>query len=155
MKTASLVLGIIGGVLAIIIGIIYIVSGVAANALVGSVDQLGDTLQAVGDQLEAEGWTSEGDVDLSGLDNLDNAYNATVGAALTTVYIFGALGIVGGILGIIGGAKAKKKGVLAGVLLIIAAITGFLVAFGFLASILFIIAAILAFIPDKSAPAAA
>ena len=154
MKTASFVLGIIGGVLAIIIGIIYIIGGAAASAFVGSTDQLSNTLNELGDQLEADGWTVDNsDMDLSAL---DGTYNAAVGAALTTVYIFGILGIIGGVLGIIGGAISKKKNILAGIFLIIAAVTGFLVAFGFLASILFIIAAIFAFIPAKpAAPAVA
>jgi hypothetical protein len=132
--------------------------GIAANALVGSVNQLSDTMNELSDQMEAEGWTVDdsemglgdltSELELSGL---DAAYDTTVGAALTTVYIFGILGIIGGVLGIVGGALIKKKNILAGVFLIIAAITGFFVALGFLASILFIIAAIFAFIPDKKA----
>ncbi len=145
MKTASLVLGIIGGVLAIIIGVLYIVGGVAANAFMGSASVLENSLDELSEAMEAEGWTvEEGDVDFEGF---DTTYDATVGAAITSIYIFGALGIVGAVLGIIGGALAKKKNILAGIFLIIAAITGFLIAFGFLASILFIIAAILRFYP--------
>lgn len=165
MKTAGLVLGIIGGILAIILGFVYILGGIAADAIVGSTDQLSNTLNELdaslselSDQMEAEGWTvDDSDYGLGDLTDelevsgLDSAYDATVGAAITSAYIFGILAIIGGILGIIGGALIKKKNILAGIFLIIGAITGFFVALGFLASILFIIAAIFAFIPDKKA----
>lgn len=121
-------------------------------------NELDALLSELSDQMETEGWTVDesemglGDLtDELELSGLDTAYNATVGAAITTVYIFGILGIIGGVLGIVGGTLIKKKNILSGVFLIIAAITGFFVALGFLASILFIIAAIFAFIPDKNA----
>lgn len=148
MKTASLVLGIIGGVLAIIFGIIFIISGIAVNSLFGSADALADTMGELSEQMEAEGWTVEdSDVDMSG-------YDAAVGAGLTTIYVVGALSIVGAILGIVGGAMAKKKNVLAGILMLVAAIPSFFTGLGIIASILFIIGGILALIPDKSAPVA-
>ncbi len=128
MKTASLVLGIIGGVLAIIFAIMFIASGALVNTAV-------DTLE--------------------GFDAFDEVYNAAVGATTTWLYVAGILSIIGGILGIVGGALAKKKNVLAGILLVVAAIASLFTALGFIATILFVLAAVFAFIPEKSAPAVA
>ncbi len=149
MKTASLVLGIIGGVLAVIFGIVYIIGGIAAASLVGSADALANTLGEFGDAMEAEGWTVEdADVDFEGFDDV---YNASVGAGITMIYVVGIISIVGAVLGIVGGAMVKKKNVVAGVLMLVAAVPSFFTGLGILASILFIIGGILALIPDKQA----
>lgn len=151
MKTASLVLGIIGGVLAIIFGIIYIVGGIAASSLVGSADALGNTLDEFSEAMEAEGWVVE-DADLD-FEGYDDVYNASVGAGITMVYVVGILSIVGAVLGIVGGAMTKKKNVIAGILMLVAAVPSFFTGLGIIASILFIIGGILALIPEKqSAP---
>lgn len=134
MKTASLVLGIIAGVLAIIFGIIFMLSGALINYGTNYLDE-------VSSELEDMGWEVDVDVTLS-----DAGRTVATGATL-----IGIFSIVGAILGIIGGALAKKKGVLAGIFMIVAAIPSFFTGVGFIASILFIVGAILAFIPEKSA----
>lgn len=152
MKTASLVLGIIGGVLAIIFAIIFMVGGAfmdsAAN-YVRDMDDFGAAMDDLTYQLEAEGFTVE-DSDVN-YDALDDAINYGASAVATGFYIAGILGIIGGILGIVGGALAKKKNVVAGILMLVAAVPSFFTGLGIIASILFIIGGILALIPDKNA----
>lgn len=132
MRTASLVLGIVGGVLAIIFALIFIMGG----AFVGN---MGSVLGEMG----GDGLVIEGN---------DISIDQAVGVAVSSFYILGGLSIVGAVLGIVGGAMAKKKNIFAGVLLIVAAIPSFFT--GFIASIIFIIGGILAFIPQKDNQAA-
>ncbi len=156
MKTASLVLGIIGGVLAIIFAIVFMIGGAFVNSAASYVQDMGEfggAMDELSEQLEAEGFTVE-DSDVN-YDALDDAINYGASAVATGFYIAGILGIIGGILGIVGGALAKKKNVVAGILMLVAAVPSFFTGLGIIASILFIIGGILALIPDKSAPVAA
>lgn len=137
MKIASLVLGIIGGVLAIIFAIVFIAGG----ALMGSLTQGIDKLSA---QMEAQGWEVVKDETASTL--VSNA----AGVAAGTLWLIGIAGIVGAVLGIVGGALAKKQSVIAGILMLVAAIPSFFTGFGVIASVLFIVGGIFAFIPQKS-----
>jgi len=159
MKIASLVLGIIGGVLAIIIAIVYIAGGAvlgAGTSMYNQAAQLGDEaieqqLQQANDILKEAGFDEElGDIDVNTYSNIANQANAEVAG----LWIAGIAAIIGAILGIIGGAMAKKKGILAGIFMLIAAIPGFFIAFGFIASMLFIVGAVLSFIPEKPAATA-
>ena len=130
MKTASLVLGIIGGVLAVIFAVVFIAGG----ALMGGLTD------AITSQVEAEGWeVVEG-----------QSASAAVEVAAGTLWLIGIASIVGAVLGIVGGALAKKKGVVAGILMVAAAIPSFFTGLGIIASIMFIIGGILAFIPQKT-----
>lgn len=142
MKTASLVLGIIGGVLAIIFAIIFIGSG----ALVGSMAQGIDELTA---QMEEEGWEVVEDESVSVL-----ATDVT-GAAAGTLLFIGIASIIGAAMGIVGGALAKKKSIIAGILMLVAAIPSFFTGLGIIASVLFIIGGIMALIPQKTEQKAA
>lgn len=137
MKTASLVLGIIGGVLAVIFAIVFIAGG----ALMGSLTQGMDKLSA---QMEAEGFEIVQNKTASAL------ASDAAGAAAGTMWLIGIASIIGAALGIVGGALAKKKGVLAGIFMLVAAIPSFFTGLGVIASLLFIVGGILAFIPQKS-----
>ncbi len=76
--------------------------------------------------------------------------SASVDAATGTMWLVGIASVVGAALGIVGGALAKKKGIIAGILLVAAAIPSFFTEFGVIASVLFIIGGILALIPQKT-----
>lgn len=148
MKTASLVLGIIGGVLAIIFAIVFIVSGALVNTFA---DSFSSGMDELTEQLKAEGWEVTDNAEIPA--NVSGLANAAAGS----FWIIGILSIIGAVLGIVGGALAKKKNIVAGVLLLIAAVPSFFTGLGFLASILFIVGGILALIPEKpaqNAPAA-
>ena len=149
MKTASMVLGIIGGVLAVILALVYIFAGALADTFAGSTDKLNNTFNELSEIAEDQNWDYvEADIDFD-FGELNTSYNEAVSAAITWMYIASALGIVGAILGIVGGALVKKKNIVSGVLLIIAAVATIFVPVGFICTILFVLAAIFALIPDK------
>lgn len=131
MRTASLVLGIVGGVLAIIFALVFMLGGAFVNSMGGALTEM-----------ESQGWEVESDLG-------DMTIDGATGLAASMFYIVGGASIVGAILGIIGGAMAKKKNIVAGVLLIIAAIPSLFTGLGIIASVLFVIGGILAFIPQK------
>ncbi len=150
MKTASLVLGIIGAAFAIIAAIVFLAGGAfmgAASSVVSNMDeQLGDII--------AE--SSDGDVTVNiDLDGLDEVTSVAAGAVSVWAYVWCGLSVVGAVLGIIGAVKVKKNNVTAGVLMLVAAVPSFFTGIGIIASILFIIGGILALVSGKSAPAAA
>lgn len=131
MRTASLVLGIVGGVLAVIFALIFMLSGAVVGSMGGALTEM-----------QGQGWEVEGNLG-------DMTIDQATGFAASWFYIAGGASIVGAILGIIGGAMAKKKNILAGILLIVAAIPSLFTGLGVIASILFVIGGILAFIPQK------
>jgi hypothetical protein len=131
MRTASLVLGIVGGVLAVIFALLFMLSGAVVGSMGGALTEL-----------EGQGWEVESDLG-------DMTIDQATGLASSWLYIAGGASIVGAILGIVGGAMAKKKNILAGILLIVAAVPSLFTGLGVIASILFVIGGILAFIPQK------
>ncbi|MEL7604111.1 MAG: DUF4064 domain-containing protein, partial [Bacillota bacterium] len=158
MRTASLVLGIVGGVLAIIFS--FIAFGTAAALDIGSSYLGGDMDEYMDDFSDALEDYESGDFDFDYDFNSDYDYEwdyaaTAVSGTATYFYIAGALGIVGGILGIIGGAIVKKKNVLAGIFLIVACVLASLSLWGIIAGIVLLIGGILALVKDKRAQMAA
>lgn len=138
MRTASLVLGIVGGVLAIIFAIVFMVSGAFFFSVASG--------EAEGIAIEVNDVSI--DVDEAAFGGADEA-SIVVGAASGFFWIIGILSIIGAVLGIVGGALAKKKNVVAGILMIVAAVPSFFTGIGFIASILFIIGGIFALVPES------
>lgn len=101
MKTASMVLGIVGGALAILSGIMLILVG--AYFIDGSL--------------------FFGGFDYN--DSFDGFYNSFTSIMFTVYLVLGILSIVAGALGLTGGIIVKKKNVTAGILLIISAVLTF------------------------------
>ncbi len=142
MKTASMVLGIIGAAFAIIVAIVFLAGGAflgAASNVVNNMDE------------ELENAISES------VDGLDVDVDLSVAADAVSVwaYVWCGLSVVGAVLGIVGAVNVKKSNIAAGVLMLVAAVPSFFTGLGFIASILFIIGGILALVSGKSAPAAA
>ena len=150
MKTASLVLGIIGAAFAIIVAIVFLAGGAflgAASNVVNNMDeQLGDII--------AESTDGDVRVDID-LDGLGEVTGAAADLVSVWAYVWCGLSVVGAVLGIIGAVKVNKNNVTAGVLMLVAAVPSFFTGVGIIASILFIIGGILALVSGKSAPAAA
>ena len=132
MKKASKVLGIIGGVLGVIIGIILSVYG-ALFVIIGNVA------------------SSPGD-DVNALENLFSVLGGAMfyGYGITCL-ILGLIGIAGAVLGFVGASKVKKRHILAGVLLLVAAVLSISTAIGIIATVLFILAGIFALLREKKA----
>jgi hypothetical protein len=142
MKTVSLVLGIIGGVLAVIFAVMFIAGG----ALVNSMSEGLDDFTA---QMEAEGWEVVEDENASAL------MSDVTGTASGILWLTGIASVVGAVLGIVGGALAKKRGLVAGILMLVAAVPSFFTGLGIIASALFIIGGVFAIIPQNSVQKAA
>jgi hypothetical protein len=120
MRTASLVLGIVGGVLAIIFGIVsLVIAGTVDYLTPNDYSSYDDYMDEFSDALEEfDTGEYDFDYDFDYDDSWDYASTAVNGVA-TYYYIVGPLGIIAGILGIVGGAIVKKKNVIAGVFMIV------------------------------------
>lgn len=150
MRTASLVLGIVGGVLAIIFGIVsLVIAGTADIFIPGGYSYYDDYMDEFNDALEE---FSDGYYDFDF--DYDYSWDIATQAArgyVTYMYIVGPLGIIGGILGIVGGAIVKKKNILAGVFMIVGCLLSSLSGWGLFGGIPLLVGGILALIKDKRA----
>ena len=151
MKTAGMVLGIIGGAIAIICSIIMIVTMAAGGAALqsGKVDQALDKIQQEIEQ--NNDFSNDEDIPPVAQDfmrdgNFANFMRNMTGGFLGLGIAFSIISLIGGVLGLIGGIVIKSKPVLSGVFLIIGAIftAAYCVTF-----ILMVIAAIFAFIKQQ------
>lgn len=149
MRTASMVLGIVGGVLAIIFAIIFIMSGAVMST---GVDVVNDLDGLVVDIEGEDGNSVHVDLTENSSELFDTMAGSMVRAAQTWIWIAAILSLVGAVLAIIGGAVVKKKNVLAGIFMIIAAVLCLFTGLGFIATIVLILSAIFAFVKDNSQP---
>ncbi len=137
MKTASMVMGIIGGSIALIVALVMIVTGVA--------------FYSISDYSHSE-WNSEWNFEYS--DSLDD-YDIQINPGRVTGFVgggiifFAVLSLFAGVLGLVGGIIAKKRNVAAGVLMIIAAPLSLFGYFNVVSMILFILGAVFAFVKEK------
>ena len=155
MRTASMVLGIVGGILAIILGIVTLIITGTADIFTPNSYYYDDFMDEFDDALEQFGDKYDFDFEFDYNYDWDDAAQATTRAGITYMYIAGTLGIIGGILGIIGGAVVKKKSVLAGVFMIIGCVFSSLSVWGLFGGIPLLVGGILALIKDKRAQYAA
>jgi hypothetical protein len=95
MKTASMVLGIVGGVIAVILGLLYIF-----------------WLSTFFSDLFGSFFYSDADFDFSVFSDM----------YYTMFTVMGILSVVGGVLGLIGGIIVKKHNIPAGVMMIVAGV---------------------------------
>jgi hypothetical protein len=158
MRTASLVLGIIGGVLAIIFAVISFFIGTAANVALDELEDINisdiDGMEDLDDfqiLIEDENVHIDGSVDLDEPLQFAGRFAGSFVGAL--FWIPAILSLIGGVLGIVGAALTRKKNVIAGVLMIIAAVLCLFTVVGFISTILFVLGGIFALINDKSAQA--
>lgn len=158
MRTASKVLGIAGGALAILIAVIVLISGIAVMNTVPSI---------IDDALEySDGFNFDSD-DFNfdnGEFNFDNGefsfdgsfdgYGAVQGIVVTGLIFVCVISIIGGVLGIVGGVLAKKKNVVAGVLMLVGCVLAGFSGWGIFCSIALLVGGILALVKEKPAQAA-
>lgn len=164
MRTASMVLGIVGGVLAILLAVLFLlssslISGIVTQALDNAeltVNQ--DRFEIVGFDVYAQ----ETSLIVESSDFRFEIKNAggmvgsmsDAGAKFVNIalIVIASLSAAGGLLAIFGGAFARKKHVAAGILMLAGAVLSFFTIFGIFASLLLILGAILAFMPIKKQP---
>ncbi len=137
MKTASMVMGIIGGSIALIVALVMIVAGAAFYSI---------TDYSLSDW--SNQWNFEYSDSLGGYDFQLNPSSLT-GFAGGAIIFFAILSLFAGVLGLVGGIIAKKRNVAAGVLMIIAAPLSLFGYFNLLSMILFILGAVFAFVKEK------
>jgi len=136
MRKASMVLGLIGGIMAILIALLIIAGGVFfSQALPALMDS----------ELSAEYYDEIGELDADV--DMDTAMSM-VGVVFAGL---GGLLLVAGILGVIGAAVVNKNNVLAGVLMLIGGVIAMITIYGFLCFILLILGGIFALVRDNSA----
>ncbi len=152
MRTASMVLGIVGGALAVLIAII---SMIVSLAFVTTIPDVLDDALEFSDDYYSDGNFSFDNGEFS-FDNGDFSFDSDLGGsvqsiAATGIVIFHIIAIIGGILGIVGGAIVKKKNVVAGVLMIVACVLSGFSGWGVFGSIALLVGGILALVKEKPA----
>lgn len=154
MRTAGMVMGIVGGAIALIFAILIIFGGLTFMNL------------GIWDGSYEYNYDFGTDLNIDSLDDLDNlhldfdfddyasdndvyrdAQEMGFAIASTVVLIFGVCTGIAGVLGLIGGCIVKKKNVTAGVLMIIAAV---LSLFNIISLALFILGAVFSLMRDRS-----
>ncbi len=132
MRTASLVLGIVGGCIALVIALFVIFGGVVFSTVVPSIDN-------------SEFYTEYDDVEY------DRESMETSSKIAGTVFIvMGSILFVSAILGIVGGIFVKKKNVLAGIFMLVGAAISIFTLWGFMASLLLLLGGIFALVKERN-----
>ena len=162
MKTAGLVLGIVGGALSILFSLLFIFGalGLSYFSVYDSEVYEGQYDGGLAQHEEFNAFSEEYDFNFtfdgnswdyqfSGSDNPDPIVRSSINWALIWMIISGIGGLIGGILGIIGGIIIRSKRIASGVMLIFAAVLSILTILGILSTIILIIACIFAFIEEK------
>ncbi len=168
MKTASMVLGIIGGAFALLLAVGLIIGGIACF----NVDSWSDFIEGdlswyfssdgntwnSGDW-DSDEWNFESDdgswsFKVEGDEfPADEAAAFAIAGAGTLLLVAGIFAFVSGVLGLIGGCIAKSKSSAAGVMMIIAAVLSLFAMFNVVSMILFILGGIFALKKDTPKPA--
>ncbi|MDD4096458.1 MAG: DUF4064 domain-containing protein [Oscillospiraceae bacterium] len=128
MRNASMVLGIIGGVICIPEGLFLIAAGVIF--------------------INPEIWQSIYNPGLTEAGRQFLPDSRLISFSATLFIIFGVLFFIAAALGLIGGIIVKKKNVASGVMMIVAAVLSLLAYFNVLSMILFLIGGILALMKE-------
>ncbi len=153
MRTASMVLGIVGGVLALLFAIIYLISGAFVSGSANIIDDYtnfnnGEFSDDFFDSYDDGTFSYEFDV------NPGAIVDYGIQAAAVWLWISGVLSIIGGVLGIIGGAQVKKKNVMAGVFMLVGGVLSVFTGVGFISMVVLVVGGILALVKEKPAQAA-
>ena len=143
MRTAGMVLGIIGGSIALIIAVVVFVVALLSFATSDFIEsEVMSDMDGVYEACDAYGVEYDSDIIEESL-----SYGAKTGGYIaigTGIALF-----ISGILGIVGGAMTKKKHVLAGVFMLISAVLSFITIWGILAGLLLLLGGIFALVKVK------
>ncbi|MEX1376508.1 MAG: DUF4064 domain-containing protein [Eubacteriales bacterium] len=148
MRKASMVLGIIGGVLGILAALLSFAMGslFKSDALTDMMEQSIEIAEADPEFAEAYG-----DMDIEYELNSEEFEMGTkmAGGILNGIGIFM---VIASVLGIIGAAIVNKNNIAAGVMMLLAGIGLLFTVWGILSFILFLLGGIFAFVKDNSQP---
>lgn len=123
MRNASMVLGIIGGVISVLLGLFLILTGATFFMKTSLWEPINNPTELTRDFLP---------------DSRLISFSATL------FIIFGVLSFIAAALGLIGGIIVKKKNVASGVMMIVAAVLSIFAYFNLISMTLFIIGAVFA-----------
>jgi len=156
MRTAGMVMGIVGGAFALLLSIVLIFgSAVFSNS------QFWDDVYDK--DYDFNSWDDDYDFD----DVFDDAYDydtyddievfsqskEVAQTMLGTIFLIpGICGAVAGIMGLVGGIIVKRKNVAAGVLMIIAAVLSLFSFFNIVSMVLFILGGVFALMRERQKP---
>ena len=169
MKTASMVLGIVSGVIAIIFGLALILGSVILMNM-GNWDEVAEEWNST--YVDGQDWQEAIDDFIGEWENSDNGgwrfrFNIPRGMlpgqiiywAFSTggiIVLFGGIvSTIGGIVGLIGGCIVKRKNVAAGVMMIVAAVLCFIGLFNVVSMLMFVLGGIFALVRERPKSAAA
>jgi len=129
MKKASMILGIVGGIIAILVALLSLLGSAVFRSIGPAFDE--DT-----------------PIKYEEFDEYENTVMNQV--ASNTFLGFGATVLIAGILGLVGAAKVNQNNVSAGIMMIIASIISLLSFWGIFSFLLFLLGGIFALVNDKS-----
>ena len=129
MRTASMVLGIVGGCLALLIGALAILGGVAFNTM---------------PPIDHSEFYAEHNLEYDQAE-VDQSQKT----AISMFFVLGGIICLFGLLGIAGGILAKKKNILAGIFMLFSGGLCFSVIWAILAAIPLILGGIFALVKEK------
>ncbi len=154
MRTAGMVMGIVGGAISLLLAILIILGGVAFMNITPWTNSF-DYDYDFDPDLDFDSWDSfdDFDYDFNNYMTDDIAYNDYESMGQTIAGgVFVVLGIgsaIAGILGLVGGLIIKKKNVAAGVMMIIAAVLSLVCFLNIISMALFILGGIFALMRDR------
>lgn len=138
MRTASMVLGIVGGCIALIIALFVIFGGIVFVTFIPNFEY-------------SEFYSEfESDNDFHDDFNFNEEMQESSRFGGMIFLIMGSVFFVCGVLGIIGGILVKKKNILSGIFMIISAAVFFFTFWGIIAAILLLLGGIFALVNERN-----
>ncbi len=136
MKTASRVLGIVGGCIAFIFSAFIILGGVAFSTIFPNIEFPENDTEIIvnGEKIEFD-------------NNIDKDSYQKAGLVFVG---YGSAILFAGILGILGGIFVKKKNIVAGILMLVGSAISFFTLWGIFISLLLLLGGIFALVRDSS-----
>lgn len=135
MRTASMVLGIVGGCIALVIALFVIFGGIVFMTFIQNFE------------------SSEFYSDFESDNDFDNSFNFNEEESSrfggTIFLVMGSVLFVCGVLGIVGGILVKKRNILSGIFMIISAAVFFFTFWGIIAAILLLLGGIFALVNES------
>lgn len=137
MRTASRVLGIVGGCIALLIALFAIFGGVVFMAIIPNFENV----------FESEDFDFDNDFDDS-IFNQDEMEQASRQGGMMFLAV-GSVIFICGVLGIVGGILVKKHNILSGIFMLIGGVISFFTVWGIIVAILLILGGIFALINES------
>jgi len=132
MRTASMVLGIVGGCIALIFVLIAVFGAVMFTTVIPEIEN---------SELFSE--------NIDDMDSYDKGFIESTRIGGTMFSVMGGVMFLCAVLGIVGGALAKKKNVAAGVLMLVGAVISFFSVWGIFFAVLLLLGGIFALVRDR------